>query len=96
MDDPSKEGGTDGQPLIQQLKRLLDGLTDAAVIVDKKLRPLAWNTAYIHVVGVRPRLFAAQAQKQDSQWVIRFPALREISTRSTSWVRTYRKVVFMK
>jgi PAS domain-containing protein len=36
---------------------MLDGLTDAAVVVDGSLRPIAWNRAYVEMTGLRPRRF---------------------------------------
>ncbi len=37
---------------------LVQGLVDAAVVVDHELRPLAWNAAYAQAVGVRGRRLA--------------------------------------
>ncbi len=43
--------------LIERFRALLDGIIDAAVIVDKDLRPLAWNNAYVLAVGLRAKRF---------------------------------------
>ncbi len=48
-------------PAYERFRSLLDGLIDAAVIVDKDLKPLAWNTAYMQTVGLRPRKFQKMA-----------------------------------
>ncbi len=44
-----------------EYRALLDGLTDAAVIVDPSLRPLAWNAPYMQTVGLRARRFGKVA-----------------------------------
>ncbi|MCC6812070.1 MAG: PAS domain-containing protein [Deltaproteobacteria bacterium] len=41
---------------------LLEGLPDAAVIVDLDLMPMAWNSAYAHMSGLRSRRFAEEAE----------------------------------
>jgi signal transduction histidine kinase len=46
-----------GAPPKYDLQRMLDGLTDAAVVVDGSLRPIAWNRAYVEMTGLRPRRF---------------------------------------
>ena len=43
---------------LNNLNHFLDGLIDAAVIVDRNLNPLAWNAAYLQTVGLRTRRFA--------------------------------------
>jgi two-component system, NtrC family, sensor kinase len=40
-----------------RFRTLLDAIIDAAVIVGKDLRPLAWNAAYVNAVGLRPKRF---------------------------------------
>lgn len=47
-----------------RLQSILDGLIDAAVIVDPEFRPLAWNTPYMQAVGLRPRTFAKTVREK--------------------------------
>ncbi len=42
---------------------LLDGLLDAAVIIDGELKPVIWNRAYSDAVGMRPRQIRAAAAR---------------------------------
>ena len=42
---------------LERWQPLLDGLGDAAVIVDLDLRPLAYNAAYVRATGLGPRRF---------------------------------------
>jgi PAS domain S-box-containing protein len=45
----------------EQVRRLLDGSVDAAVIVDRKRRVLYYNAAYEKLTGLRPRQLEAAA-----------------------------------
>jgi two-component system, NtrC family, sensor kinase len=49
---------------VDGFRTLVDGLSDAAVIVDRELRPLVWNKAYVETVGVRPRRFLSLVEEQ--------------------------------
>ena len=47
--------------LTAHLMGILRGLMDAAVVVDRNLRPLMWNDAYVALTGLRPKAFAKAA-----------------------------------
>ncbi|MBI5509300.1 MAG: PAS domain-containing protein [Deltaproteobacteria bacterium] len=47
----------------QQLRSLLDGITDAAVVVSRDLKPLAWNAAYAETVGLGAKSLAREAER---------------------------------
>lgn len=46
-----------------ELRAFLEGLGDAAVVVDADLRPLAWNRSYLNAVGLRSKRFARTLQQ---------------------------------
>jgi two-component system, NtrC family, sensor kinase len=52
---------------VEGYRTLVDGLSDAAVIVNRDLRPLVWNNAYAESVGVRGRRFAVLVDEQNRQ-----------------------------
>lgn len=61
---PVVESLSSGGVIDEQLTSLLDGLIDAALIVDKDLRPVAWNSAYIQAAGLRPRAFERKVREE--------------------------------
>jgi PAS domain S-box-containing protein len=46
----------------EQIRKLLDGSLDAAVVLDGNRRPLYWNTAYQQYSGLRPRQLEQAAE----------------------------------
>src|SRR5512132_3128609 len=47
----------------EQIRKLLDGSLDAAVVLDADLRPLYWNSAYTQYSGLRPRQLEQAAEE---------------------------------
>lgn len=46
----------------KEIQLFLDGLVDAAVLMDVGLRPIRWNRQYVAVCGLKPRLLRSKAK----------------------------------
>ncbi len=51
--------------LVERIRQLVDGLSDAAVVIDRDRHVLAWNTAYVQSVGLRPSAFLKRVRSGD-------------------------------
>src|SRR5262245_62296185 len=62
MSSPSQQPAPRSE-VPEQIRKLLDGSLDAAVVLDADRHPLYWNAAYQQYSGLRPRQLEQAAEQ---------------------------------